>query len=145
MKPTRTLIVVVDGRNVRFLENDGPGKGLFQLRDTAQNIDKPEGVDSQQGRAFNSVEKARHKLEPHHTKSNPTGNFAGDLVKKISQSYSDDQFDRLILCAAPDMLAQLRQRIDVSLSSVVIAEIPKDLTHVPTGDLPSHFEHVLAV
>ena len=99
----------------------------------------------QQGRSFSSGSHARHKLEAHHGEDQALQEFVASIVDVLVNNHNNKLFDQLIICAAPNMLGELRKGLPASLKPTVIAEIPKDLTNTHAVDLPRHFENVLAV
>ncbi len=146
MKPVRTWILVADAEAARVIAHPGPGKGLHQIRGKtycAKTLFEPA---DQQGRTFSSAHTARHKLEPHlGGEQRESRAFAETLMVELARCHRKGHFDRLILCAAPDMLAHLRKKVPGPMKACVMAEIAKDLTNVPTDSLPRHFEDVLRV
>ena len=145
MKATKTWILIANEKVARIVENDGPGKGIFQPCGLARQATNAVSLKDDPGRSFKSMGKSRSKIEGQQNgKVSPNG-FAGELVRDLRRSHAKGCFDRLIICAAPKTLNQLKQLLPETLRGVVSAEIPKDLTHTPTGDLAAHFENVLAV
>jgi protein required for attachment to host cells len=55
------------------------------------------------------------------------------------------RFDRLVICAAPQMLGEIRNAISPKLKQSVYAEIDKDLIHIKLSDLPKHLQDVIAL
>jgi len=149
MKPTVTWIVVADGARARAFENRGPGKGLVpvggfnfnepHLRDRDIEADKP-------GRAFSSVGHGRSAIEPETDPSDyREAAFAKKLADQLRDRFENGAFDRLILAADPTALGNLRDALTAELDKTIMAELPKDLTRVPLGDLPKHFDGMLAI
>jgi len=54
-----------------------------------------------------------------------------------------DAIERLIIAAAPTALGDLRPALTPAVREVVIAELPKDLTNLPTPQLEKHFAELL--
>ena len=145
MKPTKTWILIANEQNARIVENDGPGKGLFQPAGHARKAAADTPYTDRPGRSFQSEGKSRSKIENHqNSKVSPNG-FAGELIEELRQNHDNGHYDRLIICATPKMLAQITVLLPDSLNTLVTGEIAKDLTHVPTDKLPRHFENLLAV
>lgn len=145
MKPVKTWILIANNGSARILENDGPGKGLFQKSGKTHVAEPAPDFSDQQGRAFRGVDTSRSKVEAHQKTQTPRHGFAGELVDDLISSKRSGEFDRLIICAPPAMLGQVRDLLPKDLQSDVIAELPKDLTHIPTDTLPDHFSNYLAV
>ena len=68
MKPIVTWIVVADGGRMRIFENDGPGKGLAQVKGLAvedEHLTDQDIEADRPGRSFASVGHGRSAIEPH--------------------------------------------------------------------------------
>lgn len=145
MKPIVTWILIADAGSAKVVENRGPGKGLSQLEGMVFQAPAGNAHADQEGRSFDSGSPARNKLEAHHGMDQSLRDFITSLVDILENGHNNNQYDRLVICAAPNMLGELRKGLPASLKSKVIAEIPKDLTNTHTEDLPRHFEDVLIV
>ncbi len=150
MKPIITWIVIADGNQAKVFEHDGPGKGLKAVKDMqfeqephkAQEImaDKP-------GRSFSSAGPgARSSIE---YSSDPVQvrerRFVEGLADMLDEMLQQGKFDRLVIAAAPAALGDLRPALSDKVKETILAEMPKDLTNVPTQKLGRHFEDVIAV
>jgi len=149
MKPIVTWVVVADGGKLRIFENRGPGKGLIpvqglnredaHLRDRDIEADRP-------GRSASSMGHGRSAIEPH---TDPVDYretaFAKTVAETLEQKWSTGAYQRLIIAASPTALGNLRAALCSAVDKAIVAEVPKDLTHVPTPDIAQHFETMLAV
>ena len=142
MKSTRTWILIADGRTAQIVENTGPGHGIAAIPGQQFNAPPKKEYSDSEGRAFDSVGSQRHKQVSHFSKDDE---FARNLVAVLEKSQKQNRFDRLILCASPEMLGQLRPLLNEQLQSTLHAEIAKNLTKIPLLDLPRYFEGALAV
>ena len=145
MKPTRTWILLADASSARIIENSGPGKGLFQLKDKTYSFDPPRAYSDQEGRTFNSASPARHKMETNIEKDAELAVQLDEVLSELKRSFDSNDFSRLIICAAPHVLGLIRKRLPNALQPHILAEIPKDLTRTPTNELGNHLENFLAV
>ena len=145
MKPVRTWILLANAQKARIVLNKGPGKGLFQLEDRVFVPEETKEYADKQGRTFNSVSPMRHKMEPNNSTDANLNKHINGVISWLEDSFDSDLFDRLIISASPHTLGEIRKRVPDRLKSVLMAEIPKDLTGVPTDDLPTYFAEVLAV
>lgn len=145
MKPEKTWILIANSIHARIVENDGPGKGLFQPPGLTRETQKRNAFSDQPGRAFTSSGSSRSKMEPHQKVVTGKDSFAGKLVDELMSHHKKGDFDWLVLCAAPAMLAQLRSQMPDQLRSKLIAELSKDLTNTPVEDLATHFDDVLQI
>ena len=150
MKPTKTWIVLADGDQAKIFEHDGPGKGLHIVKDvkleqdhlTAQDImaDRP-------GRSYSSAGPgARSAVEYH---SDPVAvrerRFVERLAQVLDDKHTEGAFTRLVIAAAPTALGDLRPALSEAVKATIIAELPKDLTNIPTAKLAEHFDGLIAV
>jgi protein required for attachment to host cells len=147
MKPTVTWIVIADGARARILSNTGPGKGLTPVEGAifqGEHLPAREIMADKPGRTFESIGSARHAKEassdPHELlKVEFLDTLASELIER------DSEFDRLILVAPPHALGTLRKALNKPLENKVHAELRKDLTHIPNGELPRHLDAVIAL
>lgn len=150
MKPTRTWIVIADGDQAKIFENDGPGKGLHAVKDLqleqahlkARDImaDKP-------GRAGNTQGPGSRSGIAYHT--DPVDvreqRFVEHLADVLDRKHTEGAFERLVIAAAPAALGDLRPALSDEVKETILAELPKDLTNIPTAKLGEHFDGLIAV
>jgi len=149
MKTIRTLILIANGSRAKFLLHNGPGKGLSNRPDLTLHHDVRQIRDIQAdrpGRTHDSSGPHRHAMEyasdPQETEKS---RFARKIVQQTESVLNDSGFDRLIVTASPNMLARLRDSLTAEVKQKVYAEIDKDLTQIPDGDLAAHFDNILNV
>jgi protein required for attachment to host cells len=81
------------------------------------------------GRNANSATGQRHKYEPSMNESRQDElEFAREICFWINKSAQDDEFERIVVIAAPKMLGMLRPGFSAVVQDRIIAEINKDLT-----------------
>ncbi|WP_224703025.1 host attachment protein [Devosia aquimaris] len=148
MKKTITWILIADGAQARVLENTGPGKGLAQVKGLDWSIEPLQAQDivtDRPGRSFSSAGPGRSAMEP---KTDPVEHRETEFVKSVAATLDaklqEGAFDRLVVVAAPIALGDLRKAMTPNVQKAVMAEINKDLTNLPTAQLPQHLEGVLA-
>ncbi len=144
-----TWILVADGAHARVFVNDGVGKGVSEIEDRAFVGSRKQNKDIQAdepGRAFDSSGQGRHAREPRtDPHKHQEREFVRDVVEWIAAKPQEEQFDRLVLIAAPHALGDLRGLLSKQLSAKVTAEIPKNLVRSTPADIESHLADVLAV
>jgi protein required for attachment to host cells len=149
VKLIRTWILITDGARARVVLNTGPGHGIeavdgFDFR--SPNLASRAIEADRPGRTFDSQGPGRHHKEPSRTAHDrQEQEFVTQLAGFIDDQLKKDSFDRLILVAAPRALGDLRAAISDSVRNTVIAEVDKDLTHIPNDRLAKFLEDVLAV
>lgn len=146
---TTTWILAADGNQARLLKGvnflkDGPQspeQEIFQM-DTkrVQDImaDKP-------GRSHSSVGHGRSAME---YSSDPVREeqqkFTADVASKIDSYEQEGAFDRLVVCAAPQTLGDLRLMLSTATRAKTTAEISKDYSNLPTDKLISSVRAAMA-
>lgn len=137
---TNTWILAADGNSARLLKGvnflkDGsssPEQEIFET-DTKQvqdiMADKP-------GRGHTAGSPGRSAME---YSSDPVRveqeRFASHLAETLEGYANDDAFDRLIVCAAPQTLGDLRSMLGAKSKERTMAEVNKNFTNLPTDKL----------
>jgi len=150
MKPTITWIVIADGDQAKVFEHEGPGKGLKAIKDLQfeqEHLKAQEIMADKPGRAFSSAGPgARSSME---YSSDPVAvrerRFVERLAEMLNEKQQQGKFDRLVIAAAPAALGDIRPALSDKVKETILAEMPKDLTNVPTQKLGQHFEGLIAV
>lgn len=149
MKKITIWILVADGARARIAQNDGPQRGVTWAFDDdieGENFPGRDFSDDRPGRSFDRLGQGRHAMEP---RSDPRRDakrvFAHDVAAFLERHAAKGSYDRLIIAAPPQSLGDLREALSPSVRKVVSAELNKDLTHVPIGDLANHLGSVLDV
>jgi protein required for attachment to host cells len=146
--PTTTWVLIADGARARLLAQDKPFERLRPALEeeelTGTTAQSREIGSDRPGRSFDSAGQGRHAMAP------PTDPqryakyaFARELAERLEEAVHAGRFDRLVLVAAPKTLGDLRELLPGPVKAKVVAEIDKDLTHVPVRELPRHLAAVL--
>lgn len=143
MKPVIVWVLLVDKGHARILETRGPGTGLAQLPGHVYEAPETPSYSDDEGRAMAGMTgaKARNDKRIEHTPESIE--FVRTIVERLTTEHQQGKFDHLVICAAPSMLGLMRQYLPEQLHTIVKRELAKDLVHIPTDDLPSHFEGIL--
>jgi protein required for attachment to host cells len=150
MKRTVTWIVVADGDQAKLFEHEGPGKGLRALSDLnlqQEHLKARDIMADRPGRSGNlAAPGARaavdYRTDPVQLRER---RFLVRLADLLEEQRVAGAFDRLVIAAAPAALGEIRPALSAAVAQTVIAELPKDLTNIPTAKLAEHFEGVIAV
>ncbi|KIG14360.1 hypothetical protein DB30_06835 [Enhygromyxa salina] len=131
-----TLIVVADRESARFYRHAHPGAVLEPAR---RAIDRPSQGDrnaDRPGRSFESVGQVRHAMEP------PTSyqalerqEMAAQIAQTVEAAFEGDEAQRLVLIIEPQLLGEVRQKLDKSARDRVILELPLHLTQADPREL----------
>ncbi|HEY9010854.1 MAG TPA: host attachment protein [Devosia sp.] len=148
MKPIVTWVLVADGAQAQVFEHGGPGKGLIAIKDLhfSQEPLKAQEINTDRpGRRFDGGHGHRSGMEEPDPVAVREERFVKGLAEKLETMRQQGRFDRLIIAAAPSALGDLRPALSDQVKQTIMAELPKDLTNVPKGQLERHFEQLLPV
>jgi protein required for attachment to host cells len=143
MKGHTTWILVADGARARIYQNQGLGLGLTETR-FLEMVGMHEPT-----RSINADREGRmgqgamvHSADPHREQKRV---FARDIAEFLDDQAQANAFDRLVLVAPPKALGDLREKLNGAVSTKIVGEMAKDLTHVEMRELPKHLESVLVL
>ena len=150
MKPTITWIVLADGDQAKIFENGGPGKGLHALKDMAMAQDHLAAHDimaDRPGRSSNPAGPGSRAAVDYRT--DPVDlrerRFLEGLAKMLEDKQVAGAYDRLVIVAPPRALGELRPALSENVRTAILAELPKELMHLPTEKLGEHLSDVMAI
>lgn len=146
MKPVRTLVLMADDAEARFLISEGPGTGLRELAglSTAQFPDLTIDYQDRPARQTGGGGAPRHGVEPHETlEVQRRDRFARHVAEALDQEWAQAKADRLVVAAAPKMLGVLRKLISGPAAAALAGDLAKDLMKIPPTDLARHFEGLI--
>ncbi|HTO62786.1 MAG TPA: host attachment protein [Bradyrhizobium sp.] len=140
--PHDAFVLVGDGRKALFLRNEGDEKfpnlkteRLFEDENPPtheQGSDRPGRVskahESGQRSAVEPVD--WHRIEEHR--------FAKRVAAALEQVVRATKAPALVIVAPPRTLADLRAAFHPDVQGLIIAEINKDLTKHPVGEIEQH-------
>jgi len=149
MKAKTTWILIADGAQAKVFEHKGPGSGLRVVDDMTFEqtpLQAQEIMADRPGRSFASAGSARSAME---YSSDPVAvrerRFVENVAEQLDKRLQKGAFDRLIVAAAPTALGDLRPAFTEGVKETIIAELPKDLTNIPTAKLEPHFTDLLMI
>ena len=143
MKRPRTWYVVADGGRARFLEKRD-AQGMFDTIRELVSADlhrRSHDLGTERpGRTFDTAGTAHHAVEPredlHRAEKR---NFVYDIAAALNEASAGDEFDRLVLVAPAHALRELNDGLDAATRRKIAAQLQKDLTKTPAGELAKHF------
>ena len=139
--PHNACDIVGDGRKALFLRNEGtqisPRLKTEQVLLNANPPTREQGSD-QPGRSFASVGARRSAMEQTDWQEIGEQRFARTIADALENLARDRDIPGFVIVAPPRTLAELRRVINSSVKDRVIAEIDKDLTGHPVGDIERH-------
>lgn len=133
-----TWILIGDGQRALFLTNDGDELNLNLHRLSVEERDNPpareQGTDAP-GRAFGSLGQIHSAVEPTDWHEFEKERFAVSIADRINKAAHAGAFDHIVIVAPPKILGDLRREFSKETESKIIAEINKDLTRHPIGEI----------
>jgi protein required for attachment to host cells len=138
-----TWFVLADGSRARFLARRPRGPGYNIVGDYASpeaHLPTREIMSDRPGRTNESNNPAHHAIEPRQdAHRGRKASFVHTVAGHLNAANARNDFDALVIYAAPRALAELRASLDEPTQQRIKAEWAKDLTKVPVADLPEHF------
>ncbi len=129
-----TWVLIADGEKALFLRNDLDEVNLDLNVVRIEEQDNPsdrEQSANRPGRMADNGAGQRSALDDTDWHELAKERFADDLADILYKLAHKGRFDRLVICAAPKTLGELRDKMHKEVSQRVIAEVPKDLTNHP--------------
>jgi protein required for attachment to host cells len=123
-------VVVADEREACFFDLAklrAPPVERGSLRNDAARPDRELETD-RPGRRFGGTNGNRHAVDGERsTERHEAALFAKSVARSLDVARTRNEFDRLVLIAAPRMLGLLRNALPAPCRAVVCAEVAKDL------------------
>jgi protein required for attachment to host cells len=148
MKPIRTYILIADGARARLLLSEGPGKPLSEVQGSEQLQEIRPGHEmgaDRPGRVHESASVVRHAIEHADLHRREKERFAISLAASLEKRFEANEYDRLVIAAAPETLGIIRAALSEKVRAAVLAEVPKDLTKLPNTQVRDHLGDGLLV
>ncbi|QRM56378.1 host attachment protein [Sinorhizobium sp. BG8] len=145
---TNTWILAADGnqarllKGVNFLKNGqkSPEQEIFRSEPKrAKDImsDKPGRSYSSHGPGGSAMEYSSDPVRDEQQR------FTAEVAGRLEDYAHEGAFDRLIVCAAPQTLGDLRAMLGSKSREKTTAEIDKDFTNLPTDKLVSSVRSIM--
>ena len=138
MNVKRTWILIADGERARVLSATGRGDNFEkqpELLMSAEELPDQHVKSERPGRVHEAVGPMRHAIEPRTAlRRQIESDFAKSIADRLTAK--QDEFDALIVVAAPKTLGDLRHFLASSVVKKVCDEISKDLTNTPDKEIP---------
>ena len=143
-----TWILAADGNQARLL------KGVNLMKDGQQSPEQevfrwePKKVQDimadKPGRSHSSVGPGRSAME---YSSDPVREeqqkFTAEVTSRLDDYAAEGAFDRLVVCAAPQTLGDLRNKLSEKTRTLTTAEIDKNFSNQPTDKLISSVRSIM--
>lgn len=148
MKAKVTWILIADGATAKVFEHR-PREGFTAVDDLMfeqEPLKAGEIMADKPGRSYSSGSDGRSAME---YSSDPVAvrerRFVERVAEELERKHQEKAFDQLIIAAAPTALGDIRPALSKELKSTIVAELPKDLTNIPTPKLEQHFADILTI
>lgn len=132
MQPT--WILVADRARARIFEmsDHAPLAEVACFTSPESRVRARETTRERLPRTNNSMDSARHAIEPHTSlREKTTQRFARLLGDALERGHHEHRYERLVLAAPPRFLGTLHSALDEPLRGCVVGEIRHDLTMLP--------------
>ena len=140
-KKLKRWVLVANGQKACILSIENKKKvSLIKEYETETPLTRELGSD-QPGRSFDRFGAGRHSMEPPHDAQRQIKVvFLHDVAKYLERERLRNQYEQLIVIAAPAALGVLRKHLAKAVLDVVVREIPADLTQHRFDELPAYLE-----
>lgn len=150
MKKAQTWVLVADAGSARIYSashSDGRPKyvPLFNFDNAGRHSRSRDLGTDAPGRSVESVGGARHAQEP---RTDPQRHakqvFAKSVAEYLDRNALAQEFESLVLIAAPQMLGDLRDALGREAKDKVVREVAKDLMKLPAAQLSAELAKLLS-
>ena len=141
--PDEHIILACDARRAMLLVNEGPvAKPRLRVQDRldADQETEEKRLKDQPGRRFDGGAAAmargpRSAMDVEDPQKRKAEAFAEAIVEDLIRRHGRTPISGLIIAAPPAFLGILRDKMSDELRTITVAEVPKDLTHMPVPAL----------
>ncbi|MEJ6388651.1 host attachment family protein [Gymnodinialimonas ulvae] len=135
---TGTWVLVADGEKALFLRNDGDADApnLTVFREEEQdNPPTHEQGTHKPGRFNDGPQVQRSAVADTDWHWLEKERFASDMADILYKQAHHGKFERIIICAAPKILGELRQELHQVVTDKVVGEVDLVLTNHPIDEI----------
>jgi protein required for attachment to host cells len=139
--PHNSYVVVADGEKMLLFRNEGDAEfpQLVVERNREQEVPADRELKTDQAGRTQDMggRSADEETDFHQLEKDRFAHETAELLKRLALR---NGFEQLVVVAPPKTLGELRKHYHKEVEKRLAAEIPKDLTNMPVGDI----EKVLA-
>ena len=132
-------VVAADNSRARIFSMQSKGAPLDEIEDLLHPEGRAHARDlksDRPGRTYDSLGKGRHAKEPHSDiKKQEEMKFADRIADFLESARLREDFDRLVLVAAPGFLGMLRKQLSAAARQLVTQEIRKNLVNKKDAEI----------
>lgn len=144
----KTWIIVAGSARARIFTPVAPGEPwqtVHELQHPAARAHESELTSDGRGRTFDSQGPGRHAMgKSVPPKEHEAGKLRKELVDTIESARNAEQFERLVLVAAPALLGDLRKDLSAPAARLVDRELDKNLAHMSVHEIMEHLPNEVA-
>jgi len=138
----QTWIVVADSARARIFSLNKKAGRLEEVQELIHprsRLSDEELTTDKPGRSFDSAGQGRHAMgESVEPKEQEALKFSTELADALDRARSQNQFNQLVIIAAPAFLGVLRKKLSVPTTRLVAKAIDKELTRLDAADIHEH-------
>ncbi|MFQ5935265.1 MAG: host attachment protein [Acidiferrobacterales bacterium] len=135
-------VLIAESSRARIFLVDKPRGPLRELETLAHpkaRMHEQELTADLPGRSFDSAGEARHAMEPNtNPKEREAADFAKRIARRLDSARTENNFDKLVMAAAPKFLGRLRKELSTETLALVTREINKNLVQLDARTLRRH-------
>jgi protein required for attachment to host cells len=140
--PHDALVFVGDGQKALFLRNAGDATLVNLITERVFTDENPptrdQGTD-RPGRTFKrAATNLRSGVETTDWHELEKERFAKRVASALEELVRAERIKAIVVVAPPRTLAELRNAFHADVKSRIVAEIDKDLTKLPVGEIEKH-------
>ncbi|WP_298293738.1 host attachment protein [Thiomonas sp.] len=148
----KTYVLVANRASARLFTIDSPIGPLHEievLTHPQARLRNEELGNATPGRTQDRVGTGRHAIDPDEPpREHELDVFAKSLAERLQRARTTEGVQALALVAAPETLGALRQHLDAATRALIVAEVSKNLVHLPPEqirkDLPERIGSAVA-
>lgn len=140
-----TWVLVADEAKARFFRYQARKETLDEfetLAHPARRLQTSDLVEDKPGRVFDSAGDGRHSMgqptDPHEQEAR---RFARQIADKLDLARSHNEYDSLMVVAAPAFLGMLRDTLSLEVRKRVAHEAAKNVVHMGREDILRQLPH----
>ncbi|MBB6253774.1 host attachment protein [Nitrospirillum iridis] len=129
-------VVTCDGAKMLVLRNDGDAHDLYltvQYSESRPTTPSRELGTGQPGRVqFGTLRSATDETDG---QAQAEADFLAHVARRLDTMVQNGTVGRMVLAAPPKALGILRHHLTPATRDIIVAEVAKDLTHLPVRDI----------
>jgi protein required for attachment to host cells len=122
--PMDTIVAVADGEKLNLFRNTGTETELTLTAAAKEDVEVASGSDGHNNSSANPDQSQAEE-----------NNFASGIVGMLNSQVLTNQFNAILIIAAPKTLGEMRKHYHKKLEEALVGEIAKDLTGHSIADV----------